>query len=85
MTTTMTTHIVAIGTRWNSGIPKWKGSTTSTHAAAPTFSKCMKPRNAARTEPATMPSSTATLATKPRPHLMRARMNTSTNAATASP
>ena len=85
MTTIITMHMVMMGTSWNFGIPKCNGSTIAAHGAAATFSKCMTPRTAARTAPATMPSSTATLATKPAPHLIRPRITSSTNSAMPSP
>ncbi len=85
ITTIITTHIVATGTRWNCGQPKWNGSTGANQAAAATFSTCMSPRQAASTEPATMPASTATLARKPRPQRMSARIVSSTRKAMPRP
>ena len=85
ITTMMTMHIVTTGTRWKVGTPKRNGSTRSNQAAVATLSKCMMPSAAASSAPATIPSSTDTLATKPRPHRMSARITASTKAEMPSP
>ena len=85
ITTIITMHMVTIGTRWNCGMPKRNGMTTSTHGAAITLSKCMTPSADASTAPAMMPSSTETLARKPEPQRIRPRMTTSTNSAMPRP
>ena len=85
ITTIITMHMVMIGTRWNCGMPNRSGDTKSTQGAVPTLVKLITPMSAARTAPATMPSSTETLARKPVPHLISPRITTSTNSAMASP
>ena len=67
ITTIITSVMVRIMTGSNVGMPNAKGVTTSNHAALPTLSKLILPIATATTQPAMMPSSTATLETKPRP------------------
>ena len=56
-----------------------------THDADTTRSKCMTPSSVASTAPAMMPSSTATLATKPVKKRIRPRITSSTNSAMPKP
>ena len=65
------------------GMPNANGVTTSNQFALPTLSKFILPIAMATAQPATMPSSTEMLATKPLLYLTSSRMNTSTAPAMA--
>ena len=57
--------MVAISTGSKIGVPKWNGVIGANQAAAAIFSKCIIPRAAAITPPATIPRRTAMLDRKP--------------------
>ena len=65
ITTIITSVMVRIITGSKVGMPKAKGVTTSNQCALATLSKFILPIAMATAQPATMPSSTEMLATKP--------------------
>lgn len=83
ITTIITSTIVRIITGSKVGMPNAKGVTMSNQCAVATLAKLILPSSAASAQPATMPSSTEMLATKPRAYFTSSRMKTSTTAAMA--
>ena len=79
----ITSTMVRIITGSNVGMPKAKGVTTSNQCALPTLSKFILPMAMVTAHPATMPSKTEMLATKPLAYFTSSRMNSKTAAATA--
>ena len=65
MMTIIASVMIRIGASPNAGRPKAKGALNSNHAAWPTCAKSVSPKTAAIAVPATSPSSTARLPTKP--------------------
>ena len=83
ITTIITSVIVRIITGSKVGMPKANGVTKSNQFALATLSKFILPIAMATAQPATMPSSTEMLATKPFMYLTNSSITTSTKAAIA--
>ena len=73
ITTIITSVMVRIITMSKVGMPKAKGVTRSNQCALPTLSKFILPIAMATAQPATMPSRTEMLATKPLAYLTSSR------------